>query len=94
MERTTIMLPADLRSRAMERARQSGMSLAEYIRSLLNASLAGEGHSASAGDLFWSDAERYRGESAGDLSARHDDYLYPRAARRMAGRKPKRRRRR
>lgn len=74
MERTTIMLPPELKTRAVRRARRKGISFGEYVREALTAELSREG--GKGVDSFLSDTAVYRGEAPSDLSARHDDYLY------------------
>ena len=75
MERTTIMLPADLRLRAARRAAAGGTSLGEFIRQAMLEKLAAPPE-PRGDDPFWSDREVFAGAAPGDLAARHDDYLY------------------
>ncbi len=74
MKRTTIMLPEDLRRRAMFKARQRGVSLGELIRNSLEASLPGSSNDPGKDPLF-EDAV-FEGPTPRDLARRHDDYLY------------------
>ncbi|MBI2838900.1 MAG: hypothetical protein HYX75_11325 [Acidobacteria bacterium] len=75
MRRTTVMLPDDLKTRAVLRARKLGISLGELIRSSLKDS-AGKGARGEATDTMYDDAAIYRGPAPRDLSDRHDAYLY------------------
>ena len=74
MKRTTIMLPEDLRRRAMTRARQRGVSLGELIRDSLDAALPGVSYEAGSDPLF--EDVVFDGPAPRDLSTRHDKYLY------------------
>ncbi|HET6878852.1 MAG TPA: hypothetical protein VFI31_01780 [Pirellulales bacterium] len=74
MQRTTIMLPNDLRARAQRRARELGMSLGQFIRESLAAKLGG-GENEAEDPLFADDAA-FAGEVPDDLARNHDRYLY------------------
>ncbi len=74
MKRTTIMLPEDLRRRAIFRARQRGVSLGELIRDSLDAALPNVSYDTGKDPLF-EDAV-FDGPAPRDLSTRHDKYLY------------------
>jgi hypothetical protein len=74
MKRTTIMLPDDLRRRALFRARQKGVSLGELIRDSLDAALPSGTYEAGQDPLF--DEVVFDGPAPADLSANHDKYLY------------------
>ena len=76
MQRTTIMLPADLKDRVLHRAREQGLSLGEFLRRSLEASLAGQGKTPRKADLLFSDDCVYEGHVPADLAGNHDDYLY------------------
>lgn len=77
--RTTIVLPDPLKRRAVARAREQGVSFAEFVRRAVENMLikpprgAGE---KKTGDRFWDNLEIYNGGPS-DAAARHDDYLYP-----------------
>jgi hypothetical protein len=73
MKRTTIMLPDDLRRRAISRARERGVSLGELIRESLDASVPIR-YDATQDPLF-ADVV-FDGPAPRDLSTRHDEYLY------------------
>jgi len=74
MKRTTIMLPEDLRRRAISRARQRGVSLGELIRESLDAAVPDVRYEAGPDPLF-ADVV-FDGPAPRDLSTRHDKYLY------------------
>ncbi|MBI3272316.1 MAG: hypothetical protein HYZ53_25215 [Planctomycetes bacterium] len=76
MHRTTIMLPGDLRTRALRQAKQRGVSLGELIRSALAARLATDRTPGDGDDPLYADQAVYRGPVPRDLSAKHDRYLY------------------
>jgi hypothetical protein len=77
-ERTTVVLPAPLKQRAVARAREQGISFGEFVRrsveKMLTAPPRGTGRKKAA-DPFWDNLKVYDGGPA-DLAARHDDYLY------------------
>ena len=75
MVRTTLMLPSDLRRRALRRAKERRISLGELIRESLDAALPSE-LASRADDALFEDAAVFRGSAARDLSAAHDRYLY------------------
>jgi hypothetical protein len=74
MKRTTVMLPEDLRRRALLLARQKGVSLGELIRDSLGAALPGVTYDAHADPLF--ENVVFDGPGPADVSAKHDRYLY------------------
>lgn len=74
MQRTTIMLPSELRARAQRRASELGMSLGQFIRESLALRLNGGGHSAE--DPFFADDAVFEGDDGDDVAKNHDRYLY------------------
>ncbi len=76
MERTTIMLPHDLKARASERARQMGMSFGQFVRESLAVSLDIHEKIRPMEDPLFADDEVFHGEIPADFSRNHDDYLY------------------
>ncbi len=76
MQRTTILLPADLKAKALRRAREQGISLDEFLRRALEAALAGPGETPIKADPLFSDVSVYEGPVPADLAVHHDDYLY------------------
>jgi hypothetical protein len=75
MYRTTIMLPETLKTRALEAAREDGISLGEIIRRALEDRLA-HAQTDLGRDPFFSDTRVDDSPGAEDGAARHDDYLY------------------
>ncbi|MGH9365659.1 MAG: CopG family transcriptional regulator [Thermoanaerobaculia bacterium] len=74
MKRTTIMLPEDLRRRALFRAKQRGVSLGELIRDSLDAALPDVIDDMHRDPLF--EDVVFDGPAPADVSANHDKYLY------------------
>ena len=75
MKRTTIVLPPELKTRAMKRARNCGISLGELIRTSLEKTLKQPAPSSKE-DPFFADKAVFRGRAPRDLSKNHDKYLY------------------
>jgi hypothetical protein len=77
-QRTTVVLPAALKQRAVARAREQGISFGEFVRraveTMLTVPLRGTARKETS-DPFWDNLKIYEGGPA-DLAARHDDYLY------------------
>jgi hypothetical protein len=69
MQRTQITLDPQLHSRARERARQLGVSLAEYVRGLLLRDLSGQRPTSDASCVF------NLGDSGGSNVARDKDAM-------------------
>ncbi len=76
MERTTIMLPHDLKLQAAQYAKKKGISLGELIRNAIAASLNQSREGGYDEDPLFSDQELFSGTVPTDLSVHHDDYLY------------------
>ncbi len=74
MNRTTIMLPEALKTKAMRVAVRRGISLGELIREGLVQACA-ESPSAKRDALF-ADTHVFAGEAPANLSVNHDDELY------------------
>jgi len=75
MKRTTIVLPPELKTRAIKRAKNRGISLGKLIREALETTLKQPARS-SGEDPFFSDKTVFRGRAPRDLSKNHDKYLY------------------
>jgi hypothetical protein len=75
MHRTTIMLPEDLKSQAIEYASECGLSLGEIIRESLENWLKNRKQRSSNDPLFH-DVPVYDGPVPDDYSINHDRYLY------------------
>ncbi|MFH0844616.1 MAG: CopG family transcriptional regulator [Pseudomonadota bacterium] len=76
MDRTTIMLPPDLKIRASNQAKKRGMSLGRFIRDALENSLDNENSERNAADALFLDSAVFEGKTPKDLSSNHDKYLY------------------
>lgn len=74
MQRTTIMLPNDLRVRAQRRASELGMSLGQFIRELLAARLSRSENQGE--DSLFEDNAIFEEDAGNDLARDHDRYLY------------------
>lgn len=77
-ERTTVVLPGPLKQRAVNRAREQGISFGEFVRRAVENMLTAPPRGRSrkkTGDPFWDNLKVYDGGPS-DLAARHDDYLY------------------
>jgi hypothetical protein len=75
MKRTTVMIPAELKARALRQARKRGVSLGSMIRESLESSLENSASDASEDPLF-ADMAVYGGPVPKNLSEAHDEYLY------------------
>jgi predicted DNA-binding protein len=78
MKRTTIMIPDELKMRAIKYASRMGMSLGGFIRESVERALEptdGEPAADTTDPLFADDAV-FSGETPSDLAESHDDYLY------------------
>ena len=78
MKRTTIMLPDELKIRAINRANRKGISLGGFIRESLETALDTYNGNSPENDVdpFFTDVAVYDGQTPSDLSEKHDDYLY------------------
>ncbi|MBI1870726.1 MAG: hypothetical protein HYS07_05990 [Chlamydiae bacterium] len=75
MHRTTIMLPLDLKFKAVQMAQKMGISFGEFVRETLKKAIRKTKNTKSL-DPFFADKAVFRGKVPKDLSERHDDYLY------------------
>jgi hypothetical protein len=75
MKRTTIMMPDDLKIRAVKRADSLGISLAEFIRDSLERNLKSD-KAVIFADPYLGDDGVYNGDIPSDLAQNHDTYLY------------------
>jgi len=76
MQKTTVLIPADLKSTAQRYARQHGMSLGDLIRESLRQHLQKETDGSRAGDPLFADQAVYEDDAPEDLVENHDQYLY------------------
>lgn len=74
MKRTTVMLPAALKTRAMRAAREQGISFGELLRRSLEAAV--QAPATQYEDPVFTDAAVFEGPAPADLAAEHDGYLY------------------
>ena len=75
MKRTTVMLPQDLKIRALKSANMMGVSLGQFIRQSLEKALNhGDDIPPNKDPLFADDAV-FHGDSHEDLAKNHDSYL-------------------
>ena len=75
MDRTTIVLPPDLKFQAQQLAHRKHISLAKLIRNSLEAQIELLGQNKGS-ELFFKDRNFFDGTVPSDLSVNHDDYLY------------------
>jgi len=75
MQRTTIMLPRNLKMRASRHAGRLGISVGELIRQSLAAMIYRPTDRASEDPLF-ADQAIFSGRAPRDLARHHDQYLY------------------
>ena len=76
MDRTTIMLPPELKTRASNQAKKMRISLGQYIREALKKSLEMENRREAEDDSLFLDKATFTGTVPQDLAADHDRYLY------------------
>lgn len=74
VKRTSVMLPADLKARAMRTARERGISFGELLRRSLRAAV--EDPATVHDDPVFADDAVFDGPAPTDLAAEHDGYLY------------------
>ncbi|MBI3828568.1 MAG: hypothetical protein HY291_03575 [Planctomycetes bacterium] len=76
MQRTTIMLPEDLKRRAMRRARELGISFGEFVRTCMEDELRPKKQDrAGERDPLYA-VPVHKGKVPADLSKNIDTYLY------------------
>lgn len=75
VNRTTLMLPAELKARASQRARELGISLGELVRQAIADYLESAGPEGET-DALLGDVAVCDGEAPADLAANHDRCLY------------------
>ncbi len=77
VHRTTIVLPPRIKELATSRAAERGISFSEFVRRAVEKAVAESTHAGHQGaDPLLADRAVFRGPAPGDISARHDDYLY------------------
>ncbi|MFP4521716.1 MAG: CopG family transcriptional regulator [Fibrobacterota bacterium] len=75
MNRTTVMLPENLKKEIMKYASKNGMSLGEFIRTSCERYLAEHG-AKSRGDSIFSARYIIRQKGPSDVSENIDKYIY------------------
>jgi hypothetical protein len=75
MERTTIMLSAELKEKAVSRAREMKISLGKLIRRSIE-HFINEKNREYLDDPFFADSDVFQGNVEEDLALNHDNYLY------------------
>ena len=76
MKRTNIMLPDDLKMRALKHADIMGLSLGGLIRESLEKTLQTPDVDQADDDPFFADNVVFKGKTPRNLALNHDDYLY------------------
>ena len=76
MDRTTIMLPPELKTRASNQAKKMKISLGQYIREALKESLDSRNRPGVDEDSLFMDNAVFNGPTPEDLASDHDRYLY------------------
>lgn len=76
MDRTTIMLPPELKTRAANHAKKKGISLGQYIRLALQRSLEVKHGHGDDNDSLFLDTAIFEATTPHDLASDHDAYLY------------------
>ncbi|MCP4680053.1 MAG: hypothetical protein GY854_32090 [Deltaproteobacteria bacterium] len=76
MNRTTIMLPPELKIRAVEEAGRRGISLGELVRQSLEGQLIRAEQEKGVQDPLFAETELFCEPTPRDLADNHDDYLY------------------
>ncbi len=76
MDRTTIMLPPELKTRAANQAKKMRISLGQYIREALTKSLEMDSRREAGDDSLFLDNAVFNGVVPKDVTANHDRYLY------------------
>lgn len=76
MHRTTILISPELKSQAIKKAREMGVSLGELIRLSLKKIINSKKDNSRKHDLLFSDQTIFKEKAPKDLAKNHDDYLY------------------
>ena len=75
MQRTTIMLPPELKVAAQNYASEHGVSVGKLIRDALRLCLEQDKKGKNS-DLLFSNFSTFEGNTPKDISIKHDEYLY------------------
>ncbi|MCA1743776.1 MAG: hypothetical protein ABR542_07625 [Desulfonatronovibrio sp.] len=76
MQRTTVMIPKELKAQAVRCAEMTGVSLGQLIRDSLQKEIEHAQTQVHSQDSFFEDKEIYEGEAPLDSSVDHDNYIY------------------
>jgi len=76
MQRTTVVLPAGLKKRAMTLARKRKISFGELVRQAVEQSVPPPKKPSKGRDPLWDDVPVFDGAVPADISINHDKYLY------------------
>ncbi len=76
MDRTTIMLPPELKTRAANQARKMRISLGQYIREALKKSLDMDNSRGLDEDSLFVDNAVFDGAAPKNLASDYDEHLY------------------
>ncbi len=74
MDRTTVMLPTELKQKATRRSRELGLSFGEFVRLSLQDELARKYPETT--DSLFGDHAVFEGEAPTNAAENHDDLLY------------------
>jgi hypothetical protein len=75
MQRTTIMLPSNLKNRAQAFASKLNISFGELVRESIEEKLHVSLKTTNT-DIFFNDKNYFDGDTPADLSEKHDEYLH------------------
>jgi hypothetical protein len=80
-DRTTIVMSADLKERAVQRARERKISFGEFVRQAVEQQLKAAvpvkaGGKKKTGDPFWDNWVPIDDDGPTDMALNHDQYLY------------------
>lgn len=77
MQRTTIMLPEELKRRALRRARELGISFGEFVRTCMDEGVKKPNkNKGKPRDAFFADHAVWSGPAPRDGARNTDTYLY------------------
>ena len=74
MERTTVMLPRELKRRSTIKSKELGISFGEFVRLSLTDELTR--HNPVECDPLFEDSAVYHGAAPANISRNHDEILY------------------
>ncbi len=74
MDRTTVMLPSELKQRVACRSREMGVSFGEFVRLSLQDELSHR--KLDCGDPLFTDTTVFSGQAPSNAAEAHDELLY------------------